>query len=345
MDTEKPKDRDFVETVEGLIFCVVGYLHPPDRYTAYLKYVPDPGGRWRREGTKFARVLPYYHVSQVEGTYGLLRERYPRYLYSCPVMNITVSSVPRDSVKTYYRPRERLRSIITGGPKDELERKLADLTAHLCEISGLSDHDLGVTGSILIRSHSPEFSDIDLTVYGREASTKLKRAIRESRGADNKIQPFNDEKKEEWSRSRAERFPLDFEELMGFAERRWNYGIYGGTYFSVHPVRTDEEITENYGDFTYEREGMIKGEAVIADSSESIYLPAIYRLEEASTDRRVDDKLTEVASYEGLYCDMFKRGERVGFRGVLERVRDGEERFRVVVGGAGSRTDYMRSLS
>ena len=342
---EKPKDRDFVETVEGLIFCIVGYLHPPDRYTAYLKYVPDPGGRWSREGTKFTRVLPFYHVSQVEGTYGLLSERYPRYLYRCPVMNITVSSVPRDSVKTYYRPRERLRSILAGGPKDGLERKLADLTAHLCEISGLSYHYLGVTGSILTRSHSPEFSDIDLTVYGCEASAKLKRAIRESRGADDKIQPFSDEKKEEWSRSRAERFQLGFEELMGFAERRWNYGIHGGTYFSVHPIRTDEEITENYGDLTYKQEGMIEGEAVIADTSESIYLPAIYRLEEASTDRRIDDELTEVASYEGLYCDMFEPGERVGFKGVLERVRDGEDRLRVVIGGAGSRTDFMRRLS
>ena len=175
---EKPKDRDFVETVEGLIFCIVGYLHPPDRYTAYLKYVPDPEGRWSREGTKFARVLPYYHVSQVEGTYGLLREHYPRYIYKCPVMNITVSSVPRDSVKMYYRPRKRLRSILIGGPKDGLEKKLAGLTAHLCEVSGLSEHDLGVTGSILTRSHSIEFSDIDLTVYGQEASAKLKRAIR-----------------------------------------------------------------------------------------------------------------------------------------------------------------------
>jgi len=43
--TRKPKDRDFVETLEGLLFCVVGYLHPPDKYTAYLKYSPAAEGR------------------------------------------------------------------------------------------------------------------------------------------------------------------------------------------------------------------------------------------------------------------------------------------------------------
>jgi len=40
----RPKDRDFVETAEGFFFCLVGYLHPPDRYTAYLKYTPAESG-------------------------------------------------------------------------------------------------------------------------------------------------------------------------------------------------------------------------------------------------------------------------------------------------------------
>ena len=36
----KFKDRDFLRTTDGLLFCVVGYLHPPDRVTGYVKYVP-----------------------------------------------------------------------------------------------------------------------------------------------------------------------------------------------------------------------------------------------------------------------------------------------------------------
>ena len=124
---EKPKDRDFIETAEGLLFCVVGYLHPPERITAYLKYIPAPEGKWGRGETRYSRVLPFYHVSQVEETYSLLEERNPHFLFDCPVRNIRISSVPRRKVKAYYHPRERLREIQSSGGKDPLEKKVVNL--------------------------------------------------------------------------------------------------------------------------------------------------------------------------------------------------------------------------
>ena len=335
----KPKDRDFVETLEGLLFCVVGYLHPPDQATAYLKYVPDAEGKWRKGDTCYSRVIPYYHVSQVENTYKFLRESHPEYLYSCPVRNITVSSVPRDRIETYYRPRERLAAIMEG-PRDELEFKLRDLVTILSGLAGLDARDLGVTGSILTSSHSPEFSDIDLTVYGRKASSALREALRETRMSDGLIQPFNASKRKVWSINRQGRFPLGFEELMEFAERRWNYGEYLDTYFSVHPVRTDSEIAEEYGESTYASIGSVKGSAMVADASEAIYLPAIYMLEDVETDSGHD--VAEVASYEGLYADMFYAGERIEFSGILERVEGKRNIHRVVVGGAGSEPSYIK---
>ena len=335
----KPKDRDFVEAVEGLIFCVVGYLHPPDRVTAYLKYIPDAEGKWRRGETAYARVIPYYHVSQVENTYGFLGERHPEYLYDCPVRNITVSSVPRDRIKAYYRPRERLESIMKD-PGDGLEFKLRDLVTILSGLAGLDVKDFGVTGSILTGSHSPDFSDIDLTVYGREASTALREALRETRRNGGVIQPFNASKREAWSRGREGRFPLGFGELMEFAERRWNYGVYMDTYFSVHPVRTDPEIIEEYGESTYTSIGSVRGSATVAAASEAIYLPAVYGLEGVETDS--GPEVAEVASYEGLYADMFYPGERIEFSGILERVEGERSIHRVVVGGAGSEPSYIK---
>jgi predicted nucleotidyltransferase len=338
---ERPRDRDFVETLEGLLFCVVGYLHPPDQVTAYLKYVPDPGGKWRRGETGYSRVIPYYHVSQVENTYGFLGESHPDYLFSCPVRNITVSSVPRYRIKTYYRPQERLAAIMEE-PGDMLESKLRDLIILLSDQAGLETRDLGVTGSILTGSHSPEFSDIDLTVYGQGASAALREALRGTRGRDGVIRPFSASKREAWSRSREERFPLSFGALMEFAERRWNYGDYMGTYFSIHPVRADQEVTEEYGESTYTSVWNVEGSATVADASEAIYLPAIYRLEDAETDSDID--VAEVASYEGLYADMFYPGERVEFSGILERVEGKRHIHRVVVGGAGSEPSYIKRL-
>lgn len=341
---EKPKDKDFVETVEGLLFCVVGYLHPPDRYTAYLKYVPEVGGKWSREDVSYARAIPFYHVSQVEGTYGYLKESHPGYIFDCPVRNITISSVPKASVKRYYRPRERLKSIFEDGSQDDLESKLVDLVTILSGLSGVGVDGIGVTGSILTGNHSPKFSDMDLAVYGTEASSLFKDTIREMRGEHNVIQPFSAAKKELWSRSRLDRFQLGLDELMGFADRRWNYGIYSDTYFSVHPVRTDGEIVEEYGDNTYRQIGYITGSATVSDSSESIFLPAIYAIDDTITDGNEDAEITEIVSYEGLFCDMFDKGERVEFSGALERVSGRKNHHRVVVGGAGSQPSYIKRI-
>ena len=220
--------------------------------------------------------------------------------------------------------------------------KLIDLLAYLSAFTGLKTQDLGVTGSLLIGNHSPEFSDIDLTVYGVRASRLLKEAIIVTRGEGSVIQPFSTAKKEEWSRRRSERFPLSFDELMGFAERRWNYGVYRDTYFSIHPVRTDSEITEAYGDFTYRQKGVVTGRAEISDSSESIYLPALYYLDDVEIEGGVKVEITELVSYEGLFCDMFDPSDRIEFRGVLEEVVDGKDHHRVIIGGASSSPSYMR---
>jgi len=129
---------------------------------------------------------------------------------------------------------------------------------------------------------------------------------------------------------------------MEFADRRWNYGAYMGTYFSIHPVRTDTEVVEEYWESIYASVRSVKGTATVADASEAIYLPSIYRLEDVETDSGVD--VAEVASYEGLYADMFYPGERIEFSGVLERVEGRRNIHRVVVGGAGSEPSYIKRI-
>ena len=135
---------------------------------------------------------------------------------------------------------------------------------------------------------------------------------------------------------------MSFAVLMEFAERRWNYGEYKDTYFSIHPVRTDPEIAEEYGESTYVSIRSVRGSATVADASEAIYLPAIYRLDDVETDSGID--VAEVTSFEGLYADMFAQGERVEFSGILERVEGKRRLHRVVVGGAGSEPSYIKRL-
>jgi predicted nucleotidyltransferase len=338
----KPKDRDLIETNEGLLFCVVGYLHPPDRYTAYLKYIPTSEGKWTRGVESFSRVVPYYHVTQVENTYSILKDNYPKYLFNCPIRNIMVSSVPHEDVLRYYHPKERLKLILMEGANDSLEEKLVSLVKFLKDETGLSDSDFGVTGSILTKTHNPSFSDIDLTLHGILATNAVKEAIREIRKVNSELEPFDDKQISEWCYDRTKRFPLSFRDLMLIARRRWNYGYYKKTYVSFHPIRLDGEIEETYGDFTYSHKGVVSGTASISDSKESIFLPAIYEVEEI--DSKSDFDIKQLVSYEGMFSDIFRAGERVEFSGILEKVSGKNSFYRILIGGSGSKDSYIKMV-
>lgn len=335
----KPKDRDFIQTVDDHLFCVVGYLHPPDGYTAYLKYAPSPKGKWGKNGHRYRRTLPHYQVRQVENTYKYLEEKHPEYLLIDPVRNIILSWVPEKHVNQYYHPRPRLEKIKSMKKPDPLLEKLLDLTDLLAE-GGVNPRNLGVTGSILTGTHNPSFSDIDLTVYGYASSMRLIEALGELKEEDGRITPVSMDTKTKWVNRRAERFPLSHGDLWKIADRRWNYGYIDETYFSIHPTRTDDEINESYGDNTYHRRGTVEGTAVISDNRGSIYLPAIYDVEDIEMDR--DESVTHLVSFEGLYGNLFKVGEKVVFRGLLEEIRGKTPGFRVLVGGSGSPSSYVK---
>ncbi len=288
-----------------------------------------------RNGVRYSRSIPYYQVSQVENTYQYLKEKHPEYILQCPVRNIEISWVPKNRVKKYYNPQERRREI-KKEPRDSLEEKLLRLT-DLLEETASCDDAFGVTGSILTKTHNPAFSDIDLTVYGREESYRTMKALTDLKEESKKIKGISSQEKGEWIIHRLGKYKLKAEDLMKIAERRWNYGYFEGTYFSIHPTRTDEEITENYGDNTYHRIGQATGTAVISDSSESIYLPAVYKVSDSEP-----SGVSEIVSFEGLYGGLFDIGDRIEYNGILEEVTGKNPHQRIIVGGAGSPDSYIK---
>ena len=329
----KPKDRDFLETEEGMFFCVAGYLHPPDRITGYLKYTPVTEGKWKKGNIAFRRELPYYHVFSVSKTIEYLKDHYPQYVHYCPVRQIEMSMVPRSCIKSYYEPEKRLLQLVSS-PRDELEMKVASFAQDIKE-SGIPLRFLGITGSILIGLHNISFSDIDLIVYGKENALTLKNCLK---NLENVISLKN-ERKEEWISHKMEIFNLTRKDAELFAERKWNYGFYKDTYFSVHPTRTDSEITEEYGDYQYTGRGAVTVKAVITESSESMFLPAKYKIDIIEVTKGINVFIGEIVSYEGVYCDVFEEGEKIEARGKLEQVNG---KHRLVLGTFDVDDQYIR---
>ena len=338
----KPQDRDFVRTGEGMLFCVTGYLHPPDRITAYLKYSPDPNGKWRDSETAYRRELAYYHVSTVAETVRYLEAHYPHYVSDCPVRDIRFSMVPHDRVVRYYRPQERLQEILAS-PKDSLEEETCALVDYVTSVSGLPSQQFGVTGSILTGSHNPAFSDIDLLVYGGAHAARLKDKLGPEEAAD--FQRPSPAQLAHWSERAAERHPLSVEEAAYLARRRWNYGYFGQRYVSIHAIRQDDEITEDYGDRVYRGQGAARVQAVLSDVSESLFLPAVYRVRDSQVleGNPAAAEVREIVSYEGLFSDVAGAGQAVEAYGKLETV-NGLPR-RLVIGTTQPAGGFIKPLA
>lgn len=342
------RDRDYLKTVEGYFFCTVGSTHPEDRAIAYLKYVPDPSGKWGRGNKRFRRALRYYTMPDLLETLKFL-ENHPEYLYYSSVMGIRMSAVPLNRVSAHFKPEEKLSKLIRMGEPDDLQRKVIDLVNMISDESGVPLEFFGVTGSILLDIHQ-NFSDMDIIIYGRKNSESVKETLKQIyNDQDFPIQRFDDEMIREWCLSKARMYPLTYEEAAKIFKKRWNRGLFRGTTFSVHPVKLEEENNEKYGDRIFKPEGMVKIEAVVSDASEADLLPSIYEVEHIKVfdGPKVKDIL-EVASYEGLYGGIAEKGERIIAYGKLEEVTDrrfGRRYHRVLVGSKEAKgKDYVKPL-
>ncbi len=341
-------DRDFVETGDGLLFCVVGNVHPPERVIAYLKYAPvQEETKWRRESVSFGRVLPFYSAVGVSRVRELLEERHPDFIVWDPVLGIEMIEVPRDRISFHYIPEVRLREILRG-PRDPLEERVVELVTTLIDESGVDQRYFGVTGSILLGIHNPAYSDIDLTVYGKENSYRLKETILNLIDHDRRFYRAYGRILEEWSREIASIYPLSAEEAKILRGKdKWDRIFFEDIQFSIHPTLL--EPLERYGERIYRGKGIVEIRARVSDTEYSLFTPAIYGVEDVeviSGPKGEEADIREVVSYESLYRDIAEEGERILVRGKLEEVLDpkGERKYyRVVVGTfeAGGK-DYIK---
>jgi hypothetical protein len=336
------RDRDFVESVEGLIFCVIGNVHPRDRVVAYLKYVPGLYSsirvKWSREGMMYDRILPFYSATGVRNTFDFLKKHYPHYIVFDRYRSIELIEVPKDRIKIHYKPEERLKEILKE-PRDELEALAKEIVEKLSHESGVPLNFFGITGSILLRIHNPLISDIDLVVYGKENAYRVKEAlIKLFEDVESSFSRPKGEVLESWAQDIIKIHPLTLDETrLLYGKYKWNRALYKGRQFSIHPVKLENEVVEEWEQKIFKSLGIATIKARVVDSSDSIFMPATYVIEDAKV-LEGDEKASKarlVVSYEGLYIDLARPGEEIVARGKLEEVTDlkaGETYYQLTVG-------------
>jgi len=332
-----PLDRDFIQTSEGLYFCIVGYIHPPNRVLAYLKYIPAETGKWKFGDQHLQRMIPYYSAQAVINTFQFLENHYPEYLFHDKFNNMTFSGVPFGHFKTYFSAKSKLKEIWGLSKMDPLQSKLKLFVTTLSQLSGVPIAAFGITGSILLDIHNPEFSDLDVTIHGSENALRVKQTMKKILAEGHPdILSLHSEERERWQQDKAKRFGMPEVAAAVMFSRKWNMGEYQETRFSLHPIRNPEEICENYGDKTFVRKGDSEIQATITDDSEALFLPSKYKISniKIKVGKKVED-LQEVVSYEGLFDSVAEKNEDIQAKGQLELVTDNRTRkthFRLVVG-------------
>ncbi|MEM2851383.1 MAG: hypothetical protein QXW18_06250 [Candidatus Bathyarchaeia archaeon] len=344
-------DRDYIETKDGLFFCVVGNTHPPDRVFAYLKYAPTPAGKWGKGSKRYARTLEYYTIPALLNTIDLLEKRFPQYVYYSPVFQVRMSAVPKNYIRRRFYPERKLSQLLRVQKPDSLQKRAIMIASLISRESGVSLKFFGITGSILIDLHQPEFSDVDLLIYGRENSLKIKDAMLNLfEASDTPIKRLTGKTLEEWCVSKIGRFPLTLNEAKALYMRKWNRGTYDGVQFSIHPVRLESEKSETYGERIYKPKGIITIRAKVLNTSEALFLPCTYKVEDVITSSgpTVGD-IREICTYEGLYADIAEVGDEIIVHGKLEEVHDrtrDEIYHRILVGSPEAYgLDYIKPTS
>ncbi|MFN3621766.1 MAG: hypothetical protein ACK4TI_02650, partial [Nitrososphaerales archaeon] len=307
-------------------------------------------GKWRSGSLRYSRAMKYYSASEVVKNIKWLEEYYPQYVFNSKVMGFKISAIPKKHILKHYTPNSRLREIIEKGSNDPLEEKALNLVNLLSGRSGVPKDAFGLTGSILLKIHNPSFSDIDLVVYGRENSLKVKDALlalyKEPQSGLTRLQGSDLER---WCTEKAQAYPISEIEAAHIYGRKWGYALYKGTAFSIHPIRLDREIDFVYGSERFRGLGLARIKARVEQVVEELYTPYTYQVSSVQVEEGERGwKISKISSYEGFYGSVIYEGEEIVAYGKVEEVsrKAGENYLRLVIGSPEANgKDYLKPIN
>ncbi len=280
--------KDFIQTAEGLIFAVVSYHPHQQKIGCFLRYVQNEG-QWQKIDTQQANRL--------------LERHYPQYLFKSKQFDAEFHAVKPADVVSHYQPEQRLNTILSRAPEDEIEDKCRRLIAILVN-HGASIESLGLTGSMLI-GQQKKGSDIDLVVYGRDAFAKTRYAVKQA-VAELQLSALDlSLMKDNFQRRGGE---LNFEEFAWHEARKYNKAAIDGTKFDIGMVSLPEELVVDH--HHYIKQGISTLKAVVIDDQQAFDFPARYLID--------NDMTPEVISFTHTYVGQALTGETIEVAGAVE---------------------------
>jgi predicted nucleotidyltransferase len=325
----KLRDRDAVETAEGLIFRIFGYSQPQGSYICDAEYASskiftskDP--RAPRTG----KSNLYYKFYNDEGM-KLVAKCYPQYMVYHEMLGLNLVGVKEAQIFEAQKPEVRLQELLKAGPTDELLAAMERVLMISLSNSGLRTQYFGVFGSMLHGFHNPKFSDIDFIVYGKDANSKMRQTLQElyadkDSGLHNEFESEHVMDGKDW---RFKNFTIP--DFIWHQCRKQIYGLYddkasGRTIKAeFEPVKAWSEIkSEYYPKTRIKQRGWVKLKAKITADDEAPFIPSIYEIEpwEVYTGAPEALEAKRVFSFMEEFRQQVQKDEIVIVEGNLEEV-------------------------
>lgn len=332
----KAREGDLIEDISGSIFDVKGLVHPPDRIIAFPRFIPNPNGERRRADVSYSKV---YALSE---RFAWLEEKFPQYLVYDQVFDNRLCEIPIDVVKNHYQPADRLQDLHHEDKLDDVERQALQFVKILRENANISWSKLGISGSILVKLHTPA-SDVDPVVYGSESCHKAYSALKfllEDKKSS--VRPYSRDGVRRLFDFRSKDTVTSFEDFVRTESRKVLQGTFMRRDYFIRFVKDWNEVEEEYGTIRYKSVGYARIKAKVTDDSEMIFTPCCYKIEDVKViDGTHVQTIEEIVSFRGRFCEQAKNGETVVAQGKVERVQKlGErEHYRLLLGNKTS--DHM----
>jgi len=333
----RAREGDLIKTKSGVVFDVKGLVHPADKIIAFPRFIPSP------QGTRMGKDSLYGKVYSLDDRFKYLQENHPDLIVFDPVFGETMCEVPVGLVAEHYKPEEKLWSLRSSKDLTVLESKALQLAETLKKEAGIPWSSIGISGSIMA-GLTTEKSDIDPLVYGlehcRKAYAALKRLLKDEHSG---FKHYTEAELRELFDFRSKDTEMSFEDFVMVESRKAFQGKFMGTDYFIRFVKDWREIGERYGDVCFKNSGYAKITAKIADSSDSLFTPCTYKLQETKVVEGPNlASIAEIVSFRGRFCEQAENGEPIEAQGKVEFVADnktGSEQHRLILGNKPS--DYM----
>lgn len=342
-------ESTLIDTVDGFQCKTYACEHPEGFVIVKPKYIPMDAieGEGLKYRFLFEQCLVRFNLfakkAKVLGYLEQFKQKFPDYIYNCPIHKNWFFVVPKDKIKKVHDGRAGLKEFMKV-PRKDLDQYLT-LVRDLIELltqSGVSSDDLGITHSTLMGNYTLGKSDIDVIVYGKDNGWKILDFLKTA-----KHDLLKWKTDEEWAEyyedhKTSESSHFTKEEYVKHMSRKRYEGMFGGTVFTLFTSEEPEETWFKWGDEIYEPVGLATVKGTVSDHYNSHVRPGFYELEngqliEGDHETPVIKEgipIKRAVTYSIPFVQQALKGETIKACGLLELVtpKNGKQYYRVVIG-------------